>query len=221
MHRRFALYCLVSCFVLSICVDLVSAQQRGRNTLRRGRDTPVARENNQEGARDWQLTRVRVDSGQFRSPWIEGYCSRQSVSAGESIDIMVSTDPPRPYQIELFRMGYYGGRGARLVKTIDRLDGITQPTPEPGEKNLHECRWEPSTSLTIPEDWLSGVYLGRLTTHPEPDEAYWQSYVIFIVTDDRPADILFQCSDNTWHAYNTGPNNDSVYTHPRRSSPAS
>ena len=215
MHRRFALYCLVSCFVLSICVDLVSAQQRGRNTLRRGRDTPVARENNQEGARDWQLTRVRVDSGQFRSPWIEGYCSRQSVSAGESIDIMVSTDPPRPYQIEFFRMGYYGGRGARLVKTIDRLDGITQPTPEPGEKNLHECRWEPSTSLTIPEDWLSGVYLGRLTTHPEPDEAYWQSYVIFIVTDDRPADILFQCSDNTWQAYNTWPNNYSVYTHPK------
>ena len=29
------------------------------------------------------------------------------------------------------------------------------------------------------------------------DKPYWQSYVVFIVRDDRPADILFQCSDNT------------------------
>ena len=214
MHRRLALVSLVSWLVFAACIDAASAQTQQRNALRRT-ENAVARENEQDGARDWQLTRVRVDSGQFRSPWIEGYCSRQSVSAGETIDIMVSTDPPRPFRIELFRMGYYGGRGARLVKTIDRLEGITQPTPEPGEKNLHECRWEPSTSLTIPEDWLSGVYLGRLTTHPEPGEPYWQSYVIFIVTDDRPADILFQCSDNTWQAYNTWPDNYSVYTHPK------
>ena len=58
------------------------------------------------------LTRVRPDKDGFRSPWIEGYCSKQSVQAGETIDIMVSTDPPRRFSIEIFRMGYYGGRGA-------------------------------------------------------------------------------------------------------------
>ena len=72
-------------------------------------------ENARPGARDWQLTRVRVDKDGFRSPWIEGYCSKQSVKAGESIDIMVSTNPPRRFEIEIFRMGYYGGRGARLM----------------------------------------------------------------------------------------------------------
>ncbi len=71
----------------------------------------VVEENHKPGA-DWQLTRVRADGDGFRSPWIEGYCSKQSVAAGESIDIMVSTDPPRPFTIEVFRMGYYGGRGA-------------------------------------------------------------------------------------------------------------
>src|SRR5689334_3421698 len=75
----------------------------------------IADENAKPGAIDWQLTRVRVDSGGFRSPWIEGYCSRQSVKAGETIDIMVSTNPARRFHIEIFRMGYYGGRGARLV----------------------------------------------------------------------------------------------------------
>ena len=57
--------------------------------------TPTAQENQREGARDWQLTRIRLDRDGFRSPWVEGYCSRQSVQAGQRIDIMVSADPAR------------------------------------------------------------------------------------------------------------------------------
>ena len=176
---------------------------------------PVVLENQAEGARDWQLTRVRVDGGGFRSPWIEGYCSRQSLKSGESIDIMVSTNPVRKFKAEIFRMGYYGGRGARLMKTIDSVQGRIQPEPIIGDKNLHECKWTSSIKLTIPSNWLSGVYLGRLTTIPEGTESYWQSYVVFIVTDERPAEVLFQCSDNTWQAYNTWPNKYSIYTHPK------
>jgi hypothetical protein len=173
-------------------------------------------ENARPGARDWQLTRVRVDKDGFRSPSIEGYCSKQSLKAGESLDIMVSTNPPRRFGIEIFRMGYYGGRGARLMTELGPFEGKAQPTPSPGPKNLHECLWGPATSLTIPDDWPSGVYLGRLTTLVDENvEPYWQSYVVFIVRDDRPADILFQCSDNTWQAYNRWPNNFSVYTHPK------
>ena len=88
-------------------------------------------------------------------------------SAGEDIGHHGFRVPlPRDFQLEIFRMGYYGGRGARLMKTYSRITGKTQPTPTPGEKNLHECVWQPSVSLTIPEDWISGVYLGRMTTIP-------------------------------------------------------
>ena len=176
----------------------------------------IADENRKTGATDWQLTRVRADKDGFRSPWVEGYCSRQSVLAGETLDIMVSTDPARSVLLEIFRMGYYGGRGARLMTTLGPFSCSKQQTPKPGEKNLHECHWEPTTKLSIPTDWPSGVYLGRLTTQPEKaDQPYWQSYVVFVVRDERPADILFQCSDNTWQAYNRWPNNYSLYTHPR------
>jgi hypothetical protein len=100
--------------------------------------------------------------------------------------------------------------------TTDPLLGVEQQNPSPGEKDLHECRWKPSYELTIPKDWTSGVYLGRMTTIPESaDEPYWQSYVIFVVNDDRPCDILVQCSDNTWQAYNQWPSKYSVYTHPK------
>ncbi len=178
-------------------------------------ETLVAAENRKQGTTDWQLTRVRPDRNGFRTPWIEGYCSKQSVRSGESIDIMVSANPPQRFHIEIFRMGFYGGRGARLMTKLGPFDGAPQPDPEIGAKNVHECQWQPTTSLTIPSDWLSGVYLGRLTTLPvSEDTPYWQSYVVFIVRDDRPADILFQCSDNTWQAYNRWPNHYSLYTHP-------
>ena len=71
----------------------------------------IKKENARAGARDWQLTRVRPVG--YRTPAIEGYCSRQSVKAGEVIDVMVSTEPAERFTLEIFRMGYYGGRGAR------------------------------------------------------------------------------------------------------------
>jgi hypothetical protein len=177
----------------------------------------IRKENARPGSDDWQLTRVRLDkSDGMRSPAIEGYCSKQSAQAGDTLDLFVSTDPPSKFKLEIFRTGYYGGKGARLVKELGPFQGTAQPVPEPGEKNLHECRWKSTTQLTIPDDWISGVYLGRLTTLPDAeDKPYWQSYVIFIVRDNRPADILFQCSDNTWQAYNRWPTNFSLYTHPK------
>ena len=109
---------------------------------------------------------------------------------------MVSTDPPRRFRIEIFRMGYYGGRGARLMTTLGPFEGKAQPDPAPGPKNLHECRWEPSATPDDPAR-LAQRRLSRPAHDPAVDEdvePYWQSYVVFIVRDDRPADILFQCS---------------------------
>src|SRR5579863_8260699 len=163
---------LVVAFFSALPVGL-SAAERDSELIRR--------ENARAGARDWQLTRVALENtNSVRAAYIEGYCSRQSVSAGETIDIMVSTKPPSRFRIEIFRTGYYGGRGARLMRTLGPFEGAAQPDPEIGPKNLHECQWKPATTLTIPAEWPSGIYLGRLTCLP-PDEntGAWQSYVIF------------------------------------------
>lgn len=182
---------------------------------------PIGAENAQPGDRDWQLTRVRLNkSGGYRSPFIEGYCSRQSVAAGETIEFKVSTNPPVDFQLEIYRMGYYGGAGARRMTVLGPLKGTTQPDPEVGPQRLRECRWATSAELTIPADWPSGVYLGRLTTAGESGgSGYWQSYVIFVVRDERPCDVLFQVSDNTWQAYNRWPDDYSLYTDPRGAHP--
>jgi hypothetical protein len=181
------------------------------------KSTLIAEENRREGALDWQLTRVRLNKAQgIRAPAVEGYCSKQSVRAGETLDIFVSTTPASRFKMEIFRTGYYGGRGARLMKTMGPFEGTVQPVPEVGEKRVVECKWTRTTSLEIPADWVSGVYLGRLTTLPaSANLPYWQNYIIFIVRDARRADVLLQCSDNTWQAYNKWPENTSLYTDPR------
>jgi hypothetical protein len=80
-----------------------------------------------------------------------------------------------------------------------------------GEKRLRECAWEPAVTLEVPKEWVSGVYLAKLSA----EKHRYQSYCVFIVRDDRPADVLFQCSTNTWQAYNKWPENHSLYDNDR------
>jgi hypothetical protein len=88
----------------------------------------IRQENQRDGARDWQLTRIHIDSKSgYRSPRIEGYCSRQSVRAGDRLEIMVSTRPAARFQIEIFRTGFYGARGARLMSVLGPFDGRERP----------------------------------------------------------------------------------------------
>jgi hypothetical protein len=169
---------------------------------------PIQRENRLAGTRDWMLSRTRVDPAtKYRCPWIEGYCSHASARAGETIRFHVSTNPASSFRIEVFRTGFYGGLGGRRVLDLGPFPGRIQPEPAIGPKRRRDCQWEPAASLTIPRDWVSGVYLAKLTAEREG----WQSYIIFIVRDDRRADFLFQCSDHTWQAYNRWPSQFSLY----------
>src|SRR5262245_19302820 len=155
----------------------------------------IRKENERPGTRDWLLQKTGVDPAtKYRCPWIEGYCSRTSVRAGEEIAFHVSTNPASLFQLDIYRMGYYGGDGARHLLRLGPFPGVTQPEPAIARNRLRECQWEPCATLKIPDDWLSGVYLGKLTAERDG----WQSYVIFIVRDDRVADFIFQCSDTTW-----------------------
>src|SRR5262249_34771505 len=166
----------------------------------------------------WQIRGLGLDSGGLRSPWIEGYCNRQSARAGETVNLCVSTNPPNPFRVDLFRMGYYGGKGARLMQSWGPQKGRIQPDPPVRPAKLRECQWEADLQIKVKSDWPSGVYMARLSLIPEsPSMGAWQSWAIFIVRDERQADILFQCSDNTWQAYNQWPNGYSLYTDPRGS----
>ncbi|MDA0811547.1 MAG: hypothetical protein O3C21_04005 [Verrucomicrobia bacterium] len=166
----------------------------------------IAKENAKPGTRDWMLARPKVDASN-RCPWIEGYCSRTSVMAGEALTFHVSTRPAASFVMDIYRLGFYGGDGGRLMTTLGPFQGIANSEPAVGEKRARICDWPVAASITIPDDWLSGVYVGKLTEQSDGI----QSYVIFIVRDQRKADFLYHCSDNTWQAYNRWPSTFSLY----------
>jgi hypothetical protein len=181
----------------------------------------VKAENEREGTTDWQLTYTRIDprtkctrfGGGLggRSTMIEGYVSRTSARAGDKLDVFASADPASAVTLDVYRLGYYQGKGGRHVGRFGPFEARPQPAPAVGERRLRECRWEPATTLEVPRDWVSGVYLGKLSAARHR----YQSYVVFIIRDDRPADFVFQCSDNTWQAYNAWPDNYSLYINDR------
>jgi hypothetical protein len=103
-----------------------------------------------------------------------------------------------------------------------------QPVPVMiGTNGLFDClnqpvssnNWQSSYTLTIPSNWVSGVYVARLTTgtNVTPQTTGKQSYIIFVVREDaRSSDLLYQASVTTWQAYNPW-GGSSIYPYPSRS----
>ena len=179
---------------------------------------PIEEENSKPGTLEWQLQYTRFDDPitlastplirNTRSSMIEGFVSKTSLLPGESIDFMVSTNPSSKFLIDIYRLGYYGGTGGRHMASLGSFQGQPQAIPMMTVERLRECNWDKATTFTIPKDWPSGVYLGKLTR----DEMHGkQSYVIFVVKEHRKSDVLCQVSDITWQAYNKWPGRDSLY----------
>ncbi|MGH9351369.1 MAG: N,N-dimethylformamidase beta subunit family domain-containing protein [Terriglobia bacterium] len=157
---------------------------------------PITEENDKPGDGSWRL------SNPAKAHEIEGYASAVSVNLGEEIRFFVSTTEPS-YTLEVFRMGWYGGAGARKMSPSVTRTGRQQPTPFPDPATgLIECPWVDPYALKIasndPAGWASGVHLVKLTAASGK-----QSYIVFVVRDDaRASDLLFQSSVNTYQAYN-------------------
>lgn len=182
---------------------------------------PTIAENQHPGSPHWQLRNIRFDAPvtmasfplvrHLRSSAIEGYASKPSLYPGETIDFMISMQPAGEFAIDIYRMGYYGGVGARHMTRIAPLSAAPQPMPAMSMQRLRECAWQPAAALTIPQDWHSGVYLAKIA-RSEGNPYAVGSYIIFVVKSRQKADILCQVSDLTWQAYNKWPANDSLYT---------
>ena len=153
-------------------------------------------ENQKPGENTWYLSHANVGHT------IEGFASATSVNRGQTIKLYVNTTQPT-YTMDIYRMGWYGGAGARrMMSTITRT-GTVQPLPVPDPTTgLIECIWSAPYVLSIPNtpdhtDWASGIYLVKLSAGGQ------QSYIVFIVRDDqRNSDILMQQSATTDQAYN-------------------
>ncbi len=150
---------------------------------------------------------------------ISGYGSKISVNHGGSLDLYVTTTAPS-FTIDVFRTGWYGGVGARLMASLGTFPGVHQaiPAPDPVTGMVSAANWSKTTTLPIPSTWVTGAYLAKLTASNGN-----ASFIFFVVRNDGGTEpVDFQTSVSTYQAYNawggtslyTNTTNGSVYSGP-------
>jgi hypothetical protein len=133
---------------------------------------------------------------------IEGFTTDISYDLGQTVSFKINTDSS-DYRVEIYRLGYYGGDGARLVGTINHEAAPTlQPDPlrDAATGLVDAGNWSVTDMWEVPADAVSGIYIAKLVRE---DGTFGENHIPFIIRDDTStSDIVFQTADSTWQAYN-------------------
>ncbi len=109
----------------------------------------------------------------------------------------------------MYRLGWYGGFGGRLVTSLGEQIGHRQGYYDPVTRQLINCtscivnkqtglieaNWHVSYSLVVPTSWTTGVYLAKFT-----DINGMQSYVPFDVLANNPTSTYIVVTPDTTNA---------------------
>ena len=135
--------------------------------------------------------------------YIQGFADPFSVNVGGSINFKIET-AASSYSIDIYRMGYYGGDGARLITSITKPNisvSKNQPTCNTNTTTgLVDCgNWGVSATWNVPATAVSGVYFAHIYTPGSTHE----NQIPFVVTNNAStSNIVFMTNDETWQAYN-------------------
>ena len=187
---------LVASSLVAVVTTLASASPAAAAPCDPPVANPVACENTLPGnpESEWGITGAGSAS-------IQGFATDMSVDQGQTVGFKIDT-AATSYRLDIYRMGYYNGSGARKVATVAPTRLSNQPTCITSvSTGLVDCgNWTQNASWSVPATAVSGIYFAKLV---RTDGTAGSSHVFFVVRDDDGgSDMLFQTSDTTWQAYN-------------------
>ena len=153
----------------------------------------VVDQNKLPGTTAWKITNAPAGST------IDGFANLAYAADGQSVTLYVSSQAPR-FHVDAYRMGYYGGTGARLVWRSSELKGVVQPPcPLTPGVNMVACdNWAPSLVVHLTSAFVQGDYLFKLV-----GSGNQQSYVPLTVWDPTShAAYIVKNDIFTWQAWN-------------------
>jgi hypothetical protein len=155
-----------------------------------GAQGSVRRENQLPGDAGWK------DIGRADPSRLAMWASPYVVSGGDSLDVFVHSVAPH-LLLQVYRLGWYGGVGGRLVASQPGVQGASQPPCTARGAAPVACAWRRSARVAIPADWVGGIYLVKVR-----DEAgdIW-SYP-FVLRSREPHRFTAVINQFTWQAYN-------------------
>ncbi|OKK22581.1 hypothetical protein AMK16_05630 [Streptomyces sp. CB00455] len=139
---------------------------------------------------------------------IKGFSAQMSVQAGDTVQFKIQS--PTPYRVSVYRLGHYGGDGARLLSTAAQAAQTHPANVAPGgsarscatkaSTGLVDCgNWPVTATWSVPADAVSGLYVANFD---QADGNGVMPYPFVVRDDSSHSDIVVQTSDQTWQAYN-------------------
>lgn len=160
----------------------------------------IVAENRHQGSAEWRGGRQGTVASDDVGRQIQGYASATSVLTGESIDFHVSASATQACLVEVYRLGWYGGAGARRVREGHRIEVGNQRTPSADpETGTLACAWPASWRLNVPKTWTSGLYMAVMTS-----ESKFRACVPFVVRAPGGR-LCVVLPFSTYQAYNPWP----------------
>ena len=180
----------------AVGVGLAAAAETGLSPRpASAQSNPIVTENALPGTTDdWQVYRARPQDA-------EGFATPYSVNAGERVEFKIQTQAT-DFELRIYRIGWYGGAGARRVAIVN--PSVSLPVTQPDyyedfDTGLIDCsNWTTLAHWDVPASAVSGVYVATIDVGNGP---IYQ--MLFVVRNDgRASDVLVQTSDTTYQAYN-------------------
>jgi hypothetical protein len=171
-----------------------------------GAPASVAVENRARGTSAWRLPGAASLIGGAAHGAISAYVAEQAIARGAVQRVYVSAPGASTVRMAVYRMGWYGGLGGRLMLASGALPARRQPPcAHSTQTGLTECAWHATLFFPIPSALTSGVYIVglRASTGAESD-------CIFVVRPAAPAPVMVQIPTSTYEAYNAW-GGDSLY----------
>jgi sugar lactone lactonase YvrE len=174
------------------CPPDCPAPQDARHLGRQPRANPIPAENLLAGNKDWRKGRSASEGE------LDAYVTADVVEAGDTLSVRISSSERGSVALAAYRIGHYGGAGARKVAELGTVEVGPQPAcmldPSLG---LVECPWSDARTFVIGSDWVSGLYLVRVT---RADRTF--RFAPFVVRDRRAAELYLVSGVQTAQAYN-------------------
>ncbi|MBO0845091.1 MAG: hypothetical protein J2P22_06715 [Nocardioides sp.] len=158
------------------------------------RSSWVAAENAKPGSPSWRITGAPARGD------ITGFANLSYVAQGQRVVLRVSTTAPS-FRVRAYRIGWYGGVGAREVWHSAVVPGRRQPACQvTAGVNMVSCQnWRPSLAITVTAAFVPGDYVLKLVGSGDQ-----QSYVLMTVWDPSShATYLVKNDVFTLQAWNT------------------
>jgi hypothetical protein len=222
MYRRSrllqgGLFALVAALVTAV-LPLTMASSASADPCGSG-SNPIVCENSKAGSpmSDWFSPNAYGN--------VEGFSTAESVQAGDTVQFKVQS--PVSYHVEVYRLGYYGGDGARELSTAAQaaatypanftksgtvgspIDTVVKDGVPDGKAlncahdtgtGLVDCgSWPVTATWTVPSDAVSGLYIANFD---QTDGNGVMPYPFVVRSDGSHSDIVVQTDDETWQAYN-------------------